>query len=103
MLICPELINPREFIEALEKYGELEKNNLSFDPVKCSWGEVLNELLKAQGAVTCREAYEKKFIGKSQRKLTNMTKILQPALEAIPDELCILHGGLAVIFNVRRP
>lgn len=89
-------------MEALEQYRVIDGHNLDFDPSRCSWPEVVKELNKAHHAAYMRAQDDKKLHSKVGNFLTNATKILQPGLAAIPDELCVLHGGLAIMFNVSK-
>jgi hypothetical protein len=41
-----------------------------------------------------------KFPAKAWRMFETMGDVISPALEEIPDELGVLHGGIAVIFSV---
>jgi hypothetical protein len=88
-------------MEALQEYGRLEGRKLPFNPVDCSWVDVLKELEKAQDAAVASEQGDRKFLTNSRRKLSTMSKSIVPLLDALPDELCVLHGGLAIIFHVR--
>jgi hypothetical protein len=87
-------------MEALEQYRRIEGHNLNFNPTKCTWVEVVEELNKAHLVTYNREQREKTFHRRVWKTFTNASKIIQPALDALPDELCILHGGLAIVFNV---
>lgn len=87
-------------MEALEKYTRIEGHNLHFDPTKCTWPEVVEELNKAHLVAQKHERRDKTLHGKVWRTFNNASKIIQPAVAALPDELCILHGGLAILFNV---
>jgi hypothetical protein len=78
--------------------------DFDFDLKNCTWDDVLIELERAQAAALASEKRGKK-IWKSPRKLWRIagaaSDVIGPVLEAIPDELCVLHAGLAVIFSVR--
>ena len=87
-------------MEALEQYRRIEGHNLHFNPTKCTWAEVVEELNKAHLAIYNREQRDKTFHARVRKTFTNASKIIQPAVAALPDELCILHGGLAIVFNV---
>jgi hypothetical protein len=91
----------RELKEALREYGRLEGGRLPFNPVDCSWANVFEELRKAEDAAIISGQGDKRFLTKSRRKLTIMSKSIVPLLQALPDELCVLQGGLATIFHVR--
>jgi enoyl reductase-like protein len=90
----------RELMEALKEYGRLECRNLEFNPVDCSWADVFKELDRAEEAAAGSEQGDKRFLINHRRKLSTMSKSIMPLLDALPDELCVLHGGLAVIFHV---
>ena len=96
-----KLTSGREFMEALQEYGRLEGRKLPFNPVDCSWADVLKELEKAEDAAVASEQGDKRFLIKNRRKWSTMSKSIVPLLNAIPDELCVLHGGLAIVFHVR--
>ncbi|RDW84236.1 hypothetical protein BP6252_01826 [Coleophoma cylindrospora] len=92
----------QEFAEALEKYTKVEGHNLEFDPAKCTWEEVVGELNKAHDAVYTYESREKKTHRKALKMINNASKIIEPAITSLPNELCILQGGLAIVFNLVR-
>ncbi|RDW60319.1 hypothetical protein BP5796_11925 [Coleophoma crateriformis] len=92
----------QEFTEALEKYTKVEGHNLEFDPAKCTWEEVVWELNKAHKAVYTYESREKKTHRKTLKMINYASKIIGPALNSLPNELCILQGGLAIVFNLVR-
>jgi hypothetical protein len=96
-----ELKPDREFQETLQQYERLVDETLNFNPANCSWGVVLEELRKAQEAAAESERRGKGLFTKNRRKLGRISMIITPVLQALPDHLSILHGGLAVIFNVR--
>lgn len=89
-------------MDALEQYKSIEGHNFEFNPTKCTWAEVVEELNKAHAATYHSEQRNKTLHGRVWKTATNTSKIIQPALEALPSELSILHGGLAVVFNVSR-
>jgi hypothetical protein len=95
-----KLMSNREFMEALQEYRKLEGRKLSFNPVDCSWSDVLKELEKAEDAAAASGHGDEKFLTKSRRRVSTMAKLIKPLLAAIPDELRILRGGLAIIFHV---
>ncbi len=82
------------------KRADEANETLSFNPVDCSWEDVDKAMERAEDEVEDIEQRDRKFSTKTRRKLVRMTAILGPALEALPDELSILHGGLGVIFSV---
>jgi hypothetical protein len=70
------------------------------DVTKCSWDRVFEELCKAQKAAIESDKRGKDFVKKTWRRIGTSASILSPGLAAIPDDLCILNGGLAFIFSV---
>lgn len=95
-----ELKSSREFRETLRQYEKLTDKSLNFNPDDCSWKDVLEELNKARKASAESEERSKGFFTKNRRKMSRISPIITPVLDALPDNLCFLHGGLAVIFNV---
>ncbi|KFA78623.1 hypothetical protein S40288_11199 [Stachybotrys chartarum IBT 40288] len=69
---------------------------------QCTWENVHEELRKAQQAAIRSEERGKNLIKKVWRKIGVTSSVLAPGLAAIPDNLCILNGGLAVIFSLAR-
>lgn len=59
---------------------------------------MLKELEKAEDAVVVSEQGEKRVLISNRRKWSIISKAIVPLLDAIPDELCVLHSGLAIIF-----
>jgi hypothetical protein len=59
-------------------------------------------LNKAHLAIHDCEQRDKTLHARAWKKVSNASKIIQPAVAALPGELCILHGGLAIIFNASR-
>jgi hypothetical protein len=88
-------------MEALQEYGKLEGRKLPFNPIDCSWKDVFKQLEKAEEAASASEQGDKRFLANSRRKMNTMSKAIEPLLDAIPKELSILRGGLAIIFYVR--
>ncbi|KAH7323239.1 hypothetical protein B0I35DRAFT_427345 [Stachybotrys elegans] len=72
------------------------------DVNKCTWDNVHEELRKAQEAAIESEGRGKNMFKKIWRRMGVTSSILAPGLAAIPDELCVLNGGLAVIFSLAR-
>ena len=89
-------------MEALEEYRRIDGHNLDFNPAKCTWKEVVEELDKAHRAVYICERRENTFYRKTRTIVNNTIQIIEPALDALPDHLCVLQGGLAIVFNVSR-
>jgi hypothetical protein len=89
--------------ETLKRYRTTTSNqaDFDFDPLQCTWKDVLRELERAKAAASESEARGKKINQRVWRAIgTKGADIFVPALAAIPDKLCILKGGLAVIFSV---
>jgi hypothetical protein len=82
------------YIETLQNYDEL-----GYKAISCSWAQVFEQLDLAQLAKAESEGKDKDWYVRYGRKIADLSKILAPGLAAIPDELNLLHGGLAVIFN----
>jgi hypothetical protein len=68
---------------------------------KCSWDDVHQQLAKAQATAEKSEKRGEQPLRKVWRKIGSTSSILAPGLSALPDNLCVLHGGLALIFSVR--
>jgi hypothetical protein len=81
----------RDLRETLECHQQKAKKYVDFtlDLNNCTWDHVHEELRKAQA------------VRKAWRTIGASSSILDPGLAALPDNLCVLHGGLAVIFSVR--
>jgi len=83
---------------ATSQHSEFE---LDFDPLRCTWDDVLRELERAKAATSESEDRGKRLHKRAWRAMgTTGADIFLPALAAIPDNLCVLQGGLAVIFTV---
>lgn len=67
---------------------------------KCDWTTVNEELEKAQEAVAESNAKGKRPHRWFWRALGASSSVVSPGLAAFPDYLCVLHGGMAVIFSV---
>lgn len=74
--------------------------DFDFDLLSCTWEDVISELKKAEAAAFDHHVRGNKFHNKIWRGLGRMGERVGPALDAIPDELCVLHGGIAVIFSI---
>ncbi|KAK0643182.1 hypothetical protein B0T16DRAFT_178493 [Cercophora newfieldiana] len=91
--------------ETLECHQKVAKKYVDFidDLLKCTWEDVHNELHKAkQAQVLSERRGSRNPIRGFWRTLGTSGSILSPGLSAIPDELCVLHGGLAVVFSLAR-
>ncbi|KAH8878820.1 hypothetical protein GQ53DRAFT_739674 [Thozetella sp. PMI_491] len=72
--------------------------HLPFDPIQCSWSQVVMQMRNALDAAGDSEQADAHFFTRQRRKLANITRIIEPMMDAIPDDLCYLHGGLALLF-----
>lgn len=101
---------PQEIQEWNERLNELrgtiqnvaKRVNLPPDVDNYTWEHVHIELVKAKDTATESDRRGKNLIRKAYRKLASISSILAPGLSAFPDELCVLHGGLSVIFTLAR-
>lgn len=75
---------------------------MDFDVKNCEWAKVIAKLMEAKSAVSQRLERDKTWLSKGGVVLTKMSAMFQPALQAIPDELCILHGGLALVLHLAK-
>ncbi|KAK4225183.1 hypothetical protein QBC38DRAFT_270181 [Podospora fimiseda] len=97
----PEIYDLKETLECSQtkarKYLDFAQNLQ-----ECTWEHVHAELNKAR-----KKAEESERRGRSGfKKLWRVTgatsSVLSPGLAALPDSLCVLHGGLAVVFSLAR-
>lgn len=89
--------------QTLKRYQSLAPNDqvdFDFDLLRCTWHDVLRELERAQAAVLESDGRGKRFHRRVWRGLGSTGPVIAPGLAAIPDNLCVLHGGLAVVFSV---
>jgi hypothetical protein len=88
--------------ETLECHQNTASSLVDFtdDVHSCTWDDVHRELEKALKAEVESEQRGKNPARKAWRKMGTTVSILTPGLSAIPDDFCVLHGGLAVIFSV---
>ena len=91
-----------ELRKTLECHHQRASKYVDFtsDLNSCNWDTVREELHKAK-EMAIRSKERGKNVVKFWRRLGSTSSILAPGLSAFPDELCVLHGGLAVIFSVR--
>lgn len=61
---------------------------------------MIEKLQDANNAVSKRMECDKSFLSKGVRVLTDISTMSQPIVQAFPDQLCILHGGLSLLFHV---
>jgi hypothetical protein len=104
----PEVVDVKETLECYQqRAGRLV--DFTNDLAACRWDDVLEQLGKAQEAAEKSNRMGKNPVKRAWRAVGKASTILEPGLDAIPDDLCVLHGGLAVIFSVspssstRRP
>ncbi|KAM7213570.1 hypothetical protein V8F06_011067 [Rhypophila decipiens] len=94
----------RDLRETLLYQQQRAKKYVDFtsDLTTCSWDQVHQELKKAQAAALETERRGRNPIRKAFRAIGNTSSVLAPGLSALPDDLCILHGALALIFSLAR-
>ena len=95
----------RPFSELRETISRLFKEkdkslHLDFDVNRCSWDDVVSAVEKAHEAVTENERRGKTWHHRAWRAVGATAGVFAPGLSAIPDDLCVLHGGLAIVFSV---
>jgi hypothetical protein len=96
----PEVRDLRETLECHQQKGK-KYVDFTHDLTNCTWDQVHEELRKAQAKAEESENRGRHPVINVWRKMGVSSSVLAPGLEAIPDNLCMLHGGLAVIFSVR--
>ncbi|RDW91763.1 hypothetical protein BP5796_01157 [Coleophoma crateriformis] len=94
----------RDLMETLECHQQKAAKYVDFthDLKSCTWADVWKELSKAQAKADESEQRGKNPVRKVWRTIGTISPILAPGLAALPDKLCVLHGGLAVIFSLAR-
>ncbi|KAK3312951.1 hypothetical protein B0H66DRAFT_569238 [Apodospora peruviana] len=94
----------RDLRETLQCQHEKAARYVDFtnDLTKCTWEDVHRELKRAQAAMAESERRGKNPIRRAWRAVGTISEIIAPGLSAIPDDLCVLHGGLALIFSLAR-
>ena len=92
----------RALTQTLKEYHKRARNYVDFtdDLSKCNWETVNEELVKAQMAIEASNAKGKQPHRWFWRNMGAAASVLSPGLAAFPDSLCVLHGGMAVIFSV---
>ncbi|KAK1832537.1 hypothetical protein QBC39DRAFT_68307 [Podospora conica] len=95
------------FLAELKKFNQYmdevsREVNVGFDVRNCGWSDVLGKMKDANSAIARRMERDKTLWTKGAMVLTDISNLLQPALQAIPDELHLLHGGLALIFHLAK-
>jgi hypothetical protein len=61
---------------------------------------MLEQMKKAKGEANDQGKGVKKLVRKAAQKMAHASEVISPVFQMFPDDLCVLHGGLAVIFNV---
>jgi len=101
----PDAVQISDLKETLECHQRVARKYVDFidDLLQCTWEDVHRELHKAKQAhVLSERRGSRNPIRGFWRALGTSGSILAPGLSAIPDELCVLHGGLAVVFSLAR-
>ncbi|RDW79368.1 hypothetical protein BP6252_04006 [Coleophoma cylindrospora] len=93
-----------DLVETLECHHQRAAKYVDFtdDLKSCTWEDVWKELHKAQVKADESEQRGKNPVRKVWRTIGTISPILAPGLAAFPEKLCVLHGGLAVIFSLAR-
>jgi hypothetical protein len=93
----------RDLRETLECQHQMAAKYVDFtrDLNECTWDNVHEELRKAKATAIESEKRGKNPVRKAWRTIGATSSILAPGLSALPDNLCVLNGGLALIFSVR--
>jgi hypothetical protein len=95
-----EVCNLRETLECHHQRGG-KYADFTTDLSKCTWEDVHRELRKAQAAAVESERRGMNIVRRAWRFMGATSSVLAPGLAAIPDNLSVLHGGLALLFSVR--
>ncbi|KAK0632688.1 hypothetical protein B0T14DRAFT_560359 [Immersiella caudata] len=74
---------------------------LDFDPKNCQWSDVLEKLKEGNEALAKRMERDETWWSKGGMWLVDLSS-LSPGLQAIPDDLCFLHGGLALVLHLAK-
>jgi len=95
-----------DFMEELHKFNkcldEVSRHvSLDFDPKSCQWSDVLRKLKDGNDSLAQRMEGDETWWSKGGMWLADLSS-LSPALQAIPDDLCILHGGLALVLHLAK-
>jgi hypothetical protein len=90
-----------ELKETLNFYHRAGKYvDFTTDLQSCTWDDVHRELVKAQEAAERSVKGGKQLHRRLWRTIGSTSSVLAPGLSALPDDLCVLHGGLALLFSV---
>lgn len=85
-----------DLAETLKQY----QTDHDFDLLRCTWDDVFRELEAAKVAASKSETRGKTISRRVWRWMGKNADIVTPSLAAIPDKVCVLQGGLALIFGV---
>jgi hypothetical protein len=98
-----ELLEVRDLRETLGCHQQKARKYVDFIPDlnNCTWDHVHEELRKAQAKADESERRGKNPVRKAWRTIGASSSVLAPGIEALPENLSVLKGGLAVIFSVR--
>ncbi|KAM7210603.1 hypothetical protein V8F06_014011 [Rhypophila decipiens] len=91
-----------EFNRKLDQLSRSRRHQIDFDVRDCEWAKVFDKLVEAKETVARRLERDKTWLSKGGIVLTKMSNMFQPVLQAIPDELCFLHGGLALVLHLAK-
>jgi len=88
--------------ETLECHHQKASKYVDFinDLNQCTWQHVLQEWDRARVAAAKSEQRNRNPLRKTWRSVGAVSSVLGPGLSALPDHLCVLQGGLAVVFSV---
>jgi hypothetical protein len=95
-----EVQNLKETLECHQRIGR-KYVDFTDNLIACTWDDVRTELQKAQKAAAMSKTRGNNLMRKGWRIVGATSSMLAPGLAALPDYLCVLNGGLAVIFSVR--
>lgn len=90
-----ELKETLDFHHRAGKYVDFTRNLHA-----CTWDDVHEELARALSVAAESEKRGQQWMRKFWRTIGSTSSVLAPGLSALPDELCVLHGGLALVFSV---
>ncbi|KAK0656968.1 hypothetical protein B0T16DRAFT_400627 [Cercophora newfieldiana] len=95
-----------DFMDELRKFNrcldEVSRQvPLDFDPKDCQWSDVLRKLKDGNESLARRMERDETWWSKGGMWLADLST-LSPALQAIPDDLCFLHGGLALVLHLAK-
>lgn len=93
-----EIYDLKETLDFHHRVGKFV--DFTSDLHKCTWDDVHQELAKAREAAGKSEKGGKQLHRKVWRAIGSTSGVLAPGLDALPDNLCVLHGGLALVFSV---